>query len=172
MGKINKKKTVNFKFSISSCKKDYVKTSYFTGVIASLLLNSITAKAGVVFEKNPKLKNYSEDASITVGKPKYKDNTKNISKVGVATNYESGQKTQSDNIRLEELSLQSLVLPGTLASIVGLALVGFTFDSDFASFMNKSSLRPSDVYGAGYEPILKDGSTPRQIDTQQTPNNK
>merc|ERR1712170_271294 len=58
----------------------------------------------------------------------------------------------------EGISPQAIVLPSTVVGITGLALLAYKLDSDFASFVNKSSLRPSDVYGAGYETVLKDSA--------------
>merc|ERR1712146_531206 len=59
------------------------------------------------------------------------------------------------------ISPQTIALPGTIFGIAGLAYLAYTLDSDFGSFVNKSSLRPSDIYGAGYETELKGAPTIR-----------
>merc|ERR1712146_177173 len=107
---------------------------------------------GVIFDNKPQLKNYAEEAQLTT--PKTKDN-------GTAS------IIQTENSNLSTISPQIIALPGTFIGIAGITYLAYKIDSDFASFVNKSSLRPSDVFGAGYEPVLKDVETFSQISSRK-----
>merc|ERR1711976_869468 len=118
----------------------------------SLLLRTMPSGAGVVLYEKPQLKNYVEEVPAVTSTPKYsaKDRSKSTTSPDKA-------KPQVDNSS-GGFSPQVFVLPSTVVGITGLALLAYKLDSDFASFVNKSSLRPSDVYGAGYETVLKDSA--------------
>merc|ERR1712217_665665 len=76
-------------------------------------------------------------------------------KTTIKINDEKSQKVQSEFNGIGSLNPQAIALPGTIVSILGFAFIAYKLDSEFASFMDKSTLRPNDIYGAGYEPVLK-----------------
>merc|ERR1712146_164276 len=104
-----------------------------------------------------------EEKPIVASKPK--SSVKNQS--------EQNSKPNNTN-KSEEVSFvispQTIVLPGTILGITSLAYLAYTFDSEFASFVNKSSLRPSDIYGAGYESELKGGASSASSGFRKTSN--
>lgn len=52
-------------------------------------------------------------------------------------------------------SAQSIALPATVVVLGGVAALASKVDPEFNAFVDKASLRPSDVLGAGYETTLK-----------------
>merc|ERR1719333_413135 len=131
---------------------------------------AFSANAGVIFDNKPQLKNYAEEAQLITPKTKYssKDKTTGADKKVSET---KGNGTvsiiQTENLNLSAISPQIIALPGTVIGIAGITYLAYKIDSDFASFVNKSSLRPSDVFGAGYEPVLKDDETFSQISSRK-----
>merc|ERR1712072_81134 len=144
-----------FDFNLGKKKKKIAKLDVKVAIsiaTTSLLLRTMPSGAGVVLYEKPQLKNYVEEVPAVISTPKYsaKDRSK-------STTSSDKAKPQVDNSS-GGISPQAFVLPSTVMGITGLALLAYKLDSDFASFVNKSSLRPSDVYGAGYETVLKDSA--------------
>merc|ERR1719440_264423 len=122
-------------------------------MVTMLVLDNMSANAGVILEKKPQLKNYVEESPIVTSKPK------NLTKVRDEKDSKVSNTNKLDISGSTIISPQTIALPGTIFGIAGLAYLAYTLDSEFGSFVNKSSLRPSDIYGAGYEPELKGVTT-------------
>merc|ERR1712060_50052 len=135
--------------------------TYIASLATAFLLASTPVNAGVIFEKKPELKNYSENVPVLETNPK-PIKLKRDTKTTIKTNDEKSQKAQPEFNGIGSLNPQAIVLPGTIVSILGLAFIAYKLDSEFASFLDKSTLRPNDIYGAGYEPVLKDGVSNRK----------
>merc|ERR1711959_333487 len=136
----------------------YPKTNMNVAIAIVTLLTSgnfYIANAGVILDKKPQLKNYVEEAPTVVSKPK------SSAKARDEKNTQVNNTNKSESSGSTIISPQTIALPGTILGITGLAYLAYTLDSDFWSFVNKSSLRPSDIYGAGYEPELKGATTIR-----------
>jgi hypothetical protein len=136
--------------------RHYPKTNMNVAIAIVTLLTSgnfSIANAGVILEKKPQLKNYVEESPTVISKPK------NLTKVRDEKDSKGNNTNKLDTSGSTIISPQTIALPGTILGIAGLAYLAYTIDSDFWSFVNKSSLRPSDIYGAGYEPELKGGVT-------------
>merc|ERR1711920_972055 len=116
---------------------------------------------GVIFEKKPQLKNFSENVTVLETNPKSIKLKRDV-KTAMKINNEKNQKVQAEFNGIGSITPQAIVLPGTIVSILGLAFIAYNLDSEFASFLDKSTLRPNDVYGAGYEPVLKDSVSNRK----------
>merc|ERR1719382_2178576 len=141
-------------------KKSNIKI-YFANLATVFLLASTSVNAGVIFEKKPQLKNFSENVPVLETNPKPIKLRRDI-KTTTKTNDEKSQKVQSEFNGIGSLNPQAIALPGTIVCILGLAFIAYKLDSEFASFMDKSTLRPNDIYGAGYEPVLKDSVSNRK----------
>merc|ERR1712014_222375 len=132
-----------------------IKDAISVGVISYFI--GASAKAGVIFDSKPQLKNYAEDAPLVSPKTKNPSKSSSItSKTSLPKSNIPVNTNQIEKLDSSIVSPQIIAFPGTVLGIAALTYIAYKVDSDFASFVNKSSLRPSDVFGAGYEPALKD----------------
>merc|ERR1711937_531595 len=132
--------------------------------IATVIFSeSLIANAGVILDKKPMLKNYVEDKPVITSKPKPS------SQIQSDKNSKSTNSNETKNSDFN-ISPQTIALPGTILGITSLAYLAYTLDSEFASFVDKSSLRPSDIYGAGYESELKGGASSASSDFRKISN--
>merc|ERR1712113_239999 len=106
----------------------------FANLATAFLLASTSVNAGVIFEKKPQLKNFSENVPILETNPK-PIKLKRDTKTTIKINDEKSQKVQSEFNRIRGLNPQAIVLPGTIVSILGFVFIAYKLDSEFASFL-------------------------------------
>merc|ERR1719190_270140 len=146
--------------ALTNYKKSNIRT-YIASLATAFLLASTSVNAGVIFEKKPQLRNFSENVPVLETNPKPLKLKRNV-KTAMKTDNEKNQKVQAEFNGIRSITPQAIILPGTIVSILGLAFIAYNLDSEFASFLDKSTLRPNDVFGAGYEPVLKDSVSNRK----------
>merc|ERR1740138_1250807 len=115
-----------------------INMSLAISIATTILSISLMANAGVIIDKKPALKNYLEENPVAISKPK------SLSKAETEKPPRIDSKKDVKNTEFS-VSPQSIALPATILGITGMAFIAYRYDSDFASFVNKSSLRPSDI---------------------------
>merc|ERR1712048_201389 len=146
--------------ALTNYKKSNIRT-HIASLATAFLLASTSVNAGVIFEKKPQLRNFSENVPVLETNPKPLKLKRDV-KTAMKTDNEKNQKAQTEFNGIGSIAPQAIVLPGTIVGILGLAFIAYNLDSGFASFLDKLTLRPNDVYGAGYEPVLKDSVSNRK----------
>merc|ERR1711972_726233 len=96
---------------------------------------------GVIFEKKPQLRNFSENVPVLETNPKPLKLKRDV-KTAMKTDNEKDQKARAEFNGIGSIAPQAIILPGTIVGILGLAFIAYNLDSEFASFLDKSTLRP------------------------------
>merc|ERR1712187_333294 len=136
--------------------------------LTMMIVYDFHANAGVLFENKPKLKVYTTEAPTVVYKNARAVKTEGLVKASPSNNNTADKLKGSTYSAPSTITPQVIALPGAVVGITVLAFVASKIDSDFALYMDRFSIRSSDVYGAGYETTLKNGGSASNLQTKRS----